>query len=129
MTPRDFAYWLQGFFEVADTDDVKPEQIRMIKEHLSLVLTKVTPTMEELKEEPKVDYPPFRISQDPFEGNRLICSAVADVKSTTGLPTEWVAAFPWVKTDSGGNVVSNMQPSSPIGKYAVDTGIKCQLTC
>ena len=37
MTPRDFAYWLQGFFEIAGTDELTPDQVRMIKDHLNLV--------------------------------------------------------------------------------------------
>jgi hypothetical protein len=37
MTPRDFAYWLQGFFELADRDQLSAEQVQVIKEHLALV--------------------------------------------------------------------------------------------
>jgi hypothetical protein len=42
MEFRDFAYWLQGFFELTDPDKLTPEQISMIKEHLSLCFNKVT---------------------------------------------------------------------------------------
>lgn len=42
MTSRNFTYWLQGFFELTDSDKLTEEQVRMIKEHLSLVFTKVT---------------------------------------------------------------------------------------
>ena len=44
MTPENFAYWLQGFFEL--TDDGLPltnTQVEIIKDHLTLVFTKVTP--------------------------------------------------------------------------------------
>ena len=127
MTPRDFAYWLQGFFEVADTDDVKPEQIRMIKEHLSLVLTKVTPAMEE----PKVDYPPFQPSR--FIDERIICSAIDGIKPFAG-----IVASPTILNIPAGESASaygeslasrHAQLKTPPGKYHVDTGIKCQLTC
>lgn len=37
MQSRDFAFWLQGFFELTDSDNLKPDQIKMIKTHLSLV--------------------------------------------------------------------------------------------
>lgn len=42
MTPRDFAYWLQGFFEISDAKSLGEKEIAMIKEHLGLVFTKVT---------------------------------------------------------------------------------------
>jgi hypothetical protein len=39
MTSRDFAFWLQGFFELAGDDaaSLVPEQVHLIKQHLSLV--------------------------------------------------------------------------------------------
>ena len=44
ITPEQFVYWLQGFFEMSNPDFVNPKQTEMIKEHLKLVFTKVTPT-------------------------------------------------------------------------------------
>lgn len=37
MTSRDFCYWLQGHFEIADTDKLSEAQVKMIKRHLALV--------------------------------------------------------------------------------------------
>jgi hypothetical protein len=37
MTSRDFAYWLQGFFEVSNPETITKEQTDMIKRHLNLV--------------------------------------------------------------------------------------------
>jgi hypothetical protein len=37
MTPRDFAYWLQGFFEVSNAKDLSQDQVATIKNHLNLV--------------------------------------------------------------------------------------------
>jgi hypothetical protein len=38
MTSRDFAYWLQGYFEIhGKADSLTPEQVEMIKRHLALV--------------------------------------------------------------------------------------------
>ena len=37
MTSRDFCYWLQGHFEIAETDALTPKQVKMIKRHLALV--------------------------------------------------------------------------------------------
>jgi len=37
MTSRDFAYWLQGFFEISGTNIIDVGQVEMIKKHLNLV--------------------------------------------------------------------------------------------
>ena len=37
MTTTNFAYWLQGFFEIANPEEITEEQLKMIKSHLSLV--------------------------------------------------------------------------------------------
>lgn len=43
MTSRDFCYWLQGFFELYGTrpglkpDELTPEQVQCIRQHLALV--------------------------------------------------------------------------------------------
>ncbi len=37
MTSRDFAYWLQGLFELADPETLNEKQTDLIKRHLALV--------------------------------------------------------------------------------------------
>jgi hypothetical protein len=38
MTSRDFAYWLQGFFELSETSQgCSARQVQVIKNHLNLV--------------------------------------------------------------------------------------------
>lgn len=37
MTSRDFAFWLQGFFEVSNAETITKEQTQVIKNHLNLV--------------------------------------------------------------------------------------------
>lgn len=40
MTPVNFCYWLQGFFEISEVDKeitLTPEQVKMIRAHLNLV--------------------------------------------------------------------------------------------
>lgn len=37
MTSRDFAFWLQGFFEVSNAETITKEQTEVIKKHLNLV--------------------------------------------------------------------------------------------
>jgi len=43
MSPQDFAYWLQGFFELSGSESLSPRQVQVIKDHLSLVFDKQTP--------------------------------------------------------------------------------------
>jgi hypothetical protein len=42
MTPENFTYWLQGFFEMSDSTELTEEQVVMVKEHLKLVFDKKT---------------------------------------------------------------------------------------
>lgn len=37
MKSRDFCYWLQGYFEVADPGAIRTEELLTIKNHLALV--------------------------------------------------------------------------------------------
>ena len=43
MTPENFIYWLQGFLEIQNPEQITKEQIQIIKDHVGLVLHKVTP--------------------------------------------------------------------------------------
>jgi hypothetical protein len=53
MTPENFVYWLQGYFEIQDAYVDKPNtirteyldeaQVQLIRDHLKLVLEKKTP--------------------------------------------------------------------------------------
>ena len=43
MTPRDFCYWLQGFFEINNPMTIDPIELDIIKDHLKLVFRKETP--------------------------------------------------------------------------------------
>ncbi len=42
MNSEQFAYWLQGFLEVANPKTLNETETAMIKEHLQLVFKKVT---------------------------------------------------------------------------------------
>lgn len=37
MTSRDFAYWLQGFFEIGQPGPMTADQVDLVKRHLALV--------------------------------------------------------------------------------------------
>lgn len=46
MSPENFTYWLQGYFEIAQTEGwqgLTEKQARIIKDHLKLVFEKRTP--------------------------------------------------------------------------------------
>lgn len=42
MNAQEFAYWLQGFFELTGSKKLTQKQVEQIKDHLQLVFTKVT---------------------------------------------------------------------------------------
>lgn len=44
MTPENFCYWLQGYIELSNCQNLTPEQIQMIRDHLQLVFKKETPS-------------------------------------------------------------------------------------
>ena len=55
MTTRDFAYWLQGFFEVSNTAAMTEEQVKVVKNHLNLVFKHdIDPSFGLTKEEEKI---------------------------------------------------------------------------
>jgi beta-xylosidase len=43
MTSQEFCFWLHGFFEIGGKSEITAEQAQIIKDHLELVFTKVTP--------------------------------------------------------------------------------------
>ena len=43
MTPENFCYWLQGYVELSNCQNLTPEQIQMIRDHLQLVFKRETP--------------------------------------------------------------------------------------
>lgn len=46
MTSRDFAYWLQGFFEVSKIETLTKDQTKIIKNHLNMVFKhEIDPSM------------------------------------------------------------------------------------
>lgn len=51
MTPENFCYWLQGFFELENPAALSVQQVQQIKDHLQLVFRKETPTYTSIDEE------------------------------------------------------------------------------
>ena len=50
MTAESFAIWLNGFLELANPKTLTEKQIQIIKDHLALVFTKVTPYRDKEEE-------------------------------------------------------------------------------
>jgi hypothetical protein len=55
MSPEQFTFWLQGFFELTDSNKLSANQVKMIKEHLGLVFSKVTPPLEQKPKQSELD--------------------------------------------------------------------------
>lgn len=56
MTSRDFAYWLQGFFEVSNAETITKEQTEVVKRHLSLVFKhEIDPSMGDEKHQQELN--------------------------------------------------------------------------
>ena len=43
MNERDFIYWLQGFLELSGASELNSDQVKIIKDHIDLVMVKKTP--------------------------------------------------------------------------------------
>jgi hypothetical protein len=39
MHPYEFAYWLNGYFELSNSNNLSEEQVKTIKEHLQKVFS------------------------------------------------------------------------------------------
>ncbi len=68
MTPENFCYWLQGFFEIRDggvianNTSLTDKQVMEIRNHLRLVFRKETPSLQPLADiydtqGNKIDFP------------------------------------------------------------------------
>ena len=57
MSPENFAYWLNGFFEISGSKALTEEQVQVLKDHLKLVLTKKTPNIT-ITQSPLIDVIP-----------------------------------------------------------------------
>ena len=68
MTTENFFYWLQGFFELSGTTNLNTEQVQIIKDHMALVASKVTPERKLFHEE-QVEADPTQVvrHEDPFK--------------------------------------------------------------
>jgi hypothetical protein len=76
MTSRDFAFWLQGFFEVSNAETITKEQTQVIKNHLNLVFKhEIDPSMGDDKHQAELNliHKPLRIPPSNHDGELLRC--------------------------------------------------------
>lgn len=56
MTSRDFCYWLQGIFEVAQPTELNAQAVEKIRAHLALVFRhEIDPSMGDVKQQTDLD--------------------------------------------------------------------------
>ncbi len=85
MTPENFVYWLQGFLEVGNPVTINKEQLRIIRDHLSLVFKKETPdrnqyTINDLDKMTEEKFVPFERS--PAYGNPIVFEALGPLEKS-----------------------------------------------
>lgn len=61
MNEKEFCYWLQGFFEMTNPEELTPEQVKMIRQHLCLVFD---------NKSSEITFTPDNIFNNP---SKLIC--------------------------------------------------------
>lgn len=59
MNIEQFGYWLQGFVELTAGEEPTPRQWQIIKDHLQLVFTKVTPDRADKVEDTQTPIAPI----------------------------------------------------------------------
>jgi len=78
MTPENFCYWLQGYYEMVGTYKLNEEQQKMVFEHHQLAFNKVTPTSIK-KETPTVNNS-FKIYTPPELEPQMTKICSVDIK-------------------------------------------------
>lgn len=96
MEPRDFTYWLKGFFEISGATELTDKQVLIIQDHLNLVFKKETPdrsddSLDKLRfDEPFNDVlfcgDPNPIAGDSFENIQEQMGGMSDLPVNTPQP-------------------------------------------
>lgn len=67
MDAQNFVYWLQGYFELNESNKLSENQVMIIKDHLAQVLTKTTP------DRPNSGHNPKRICASSSKEEMVFC--------------------------------------------------------
>jgi len=92
MNSTQFTYWLKGFFEISDSKELTDKQVQIIKDHLNLVFTKVTPyrsmpsispgnTTSDVNIEP--GNPIYKSIFESLPNNGVVCSSSEELPPTS----------------------------------------------
>lgn len=71
MTAEAFVYWLQGALELGQRKELNEAQVKIVQDHLNLVLNKVTPNYN-TPQMPKLGSTPRQIAV-PFNEFAVTC--------------------------------------------------------
>lgn len=86
MTPENFVYWLQGMLEIGNPKTLNEEQVQTIKDHIALVLTKVTPDRSDNPTEAKIPLSPWWGVQLPRSDGYMTCTDQLSMPASCGIP-------------------------------------------
>ena len=64
MTAEQFTYWLQGFFELSGATTLNEQQVKVVKDHIALVLKKETPVSNTITYIPNIRVEPLSPPKD-----------------------------------------------------------------
>jgi len=67
MTAEQFTYWLQGFFELSGATTLNEQQVKIVKDHIALVLKKETPVSNTVTYIPNIKLYPTNQPIDKYE--------------------------------------------------------------
>ena len=72
MSPRDFAFWLQGWLELERPKSISGQKLQVIREHLSLVFQHVAggPPVEPMDHPTPVEKCPSASGGEPVEPDK-----------------------------------------------------------
>ena len=80
MTSRDFAFWLQGSFEVSEAKELNAKQVGIIKAHLALVFKhEIDPSMGDDKHQAELNlihnggHLPIHMTNNDPDGEKMRC--------------------------------------------------------
>jgi len=96
MNSENFVFWLQGYLELTQEQGMTPGQVQVIKDHIALVLTKVTPSIDVSKYAAPLKpyiyctngyyqgHGPINYDGRADESEQIFCSAKPSVHSWAG---------------------------------------------
>lgn len=79
MTTEQFTYWLQGYFELSGATSLNEQQVRIVKEHIALVLKKETTSYLTIAPpDNKIYIRGGLVTTDPIVNDNLHCTVNKD---------------------------------------------------